>query len=104
MIGDEASSSSFSSVDSSSSSSSVKRVISKTKSNKWKAMLLVIDVCHFQLKNFNSKKRLNFGDVPIVVRGVLMHTTLGDEFVRYSGKAIAHSHLPNPAESEIRNL
>ena len=34
---------------------------------------------------------------------MLLHTTLDDEFIRFSGK-IDHSHLPNPAESEIRNL
>ena len=33
-----------------------------------------------------------------------MHTTLDDEFLRFSGKTTAHYHLPNPAESEIRNL
>ncbi|CAF1291592.1 unnamed protein product [Adineta ricciae] len=35
---------------------------------------------------------------------VLMHTALDDEFIRYSGKTAEHSHLPNPAEFDIRNL
>lgn len=35
---------------------------------------------------------------------MLLHTTLDDEFVRYSGKTTEHSHLPNPAEGEIRDL
>jgi hypothetical protein len=33
-----------------------------------------------------------------------MHTTVGDEFIRYAGQTSVHSHLPNPAESEVRNL
>jgi hypothetical protein len=35
---------------------------------------------------------------------MLMHTTLDDGFLRYSGRTTTHSHLPNPAQSEIRNL
>ncbi|CAF3441995.1 unnamed protein product [Rotaria sp. Silwood1] len=35
---------------------------------------------------------------------VLLHTNLNDELVRFSGKTTEHSHLPNPAELEIRNL
>ena len=33
-----------------------------------------------------------------------MHTTLDNEFLRYSSKSTDHPHLPNLAESEIRNL
>ena len=67
-------------------------------------MLLVIDGCHFQLKNLNSKKTIQFWRCADSDCGVLMHTTLDDEFIRYAGKATGHSHLSNPAESAIRNL
>lgn len=33
-----------------------------------------------------------------------MHTNLNDEFVRFSGSMVDHSHLPNPAELEIGDL
>ena len=33
-----------------------------------------------------------------------MHTTLDNEFLRYSSKSTDHSHLPNLAEPETRNL
>ena len=66
--------------------------------------MLVIDGYHFQLKNFNAKKTMKFWRCADRSCGVLLHTTLDDEFIRYSGKTIDHSHLPNPAESEIRNL
>ena len=66
--------------------------------------MLQIDGYHFQLKNLNPKKTVKFWRCAIRTCGVLMHTTLDDEFIRYSGKTTEHSHLPNPAESEIRNL
>ncbi|CAF4101667.1 unnamed protein product [Rotaria sordida] len=79
MIIDETSSSSSptstSNEFSSSQSSSVKPTITETKSNKRKVML-VIDGFNYQFKNFNKDKR----------------------------KITRHSHLPNPAEAEVRNL
>ncbi|CAF1463241.1 unnamed protein product [Didymodactylos carnosus] len=36
--------------------------------------------------------------------GVLLHTNLNNQFVRFSGNISDHSHLPNPAASEIRTL
>ena len=66
--------------------------------------MLVIDGYHFQLKNFNSKKTIKFWRCADRNCSILMHTTLDDEFLRYSGRTTNHSHLPNPAQSEIRNL
>ncbi|CAF0881500.1 unnamed protein product [Adineta ricciae] len=101
VISDE---SSFSTEDSSlSSSSSPKPVITTTKSNKRKTML-VIDGYHFQLKDFNSKKTVKFWRCAHRKCGMLLHTTLDDGFLQYSGSTISHSHLPDPAQSEIRNL
>ena len=106
------SSSSTSSMESSSSSSlmksssyptSLKPIIMKTKSNKRKPML-VIDGYNFQLKNLNSKKTIKFWRCANRACGVLLHTTLDDDFLHYSGRTTDPSHVPNPAESEVRNL
>ncbi|CAF3352145.1 unnamed protein product [Rotaria sp. Silwood1] len=82
---------------------SPKPTITKTTSNKRKTMLTIN--CHqYQLKNFNKNKTIKFWRCASRSCGVLLHTNLNDEFVRFSGKTTEHSHLPNPAELEIRNL
>ena len=88
---------------SSSSSNASQPMITKTTSNKQKSML-VIDGYNFQLKGCNAKKNMRFWRCAHRSYGVLLHTTLVDEFIRYSGKTVDHSHLSNLAESEIRNL
>ncbi|CAF1032287.1 unnamed protein product, partial [Rotaria sordida] len=107
MIIDETSSSSSptstSNEFSSSQSSSVKPTITETKSNKRKVML-VIDGFNYQFKNFNKDKSIKFWRCAKRSCSVLLHTTLRNEFLRYSGKITRHSHLPNPAEAEVRNL
>ena len=95
--------SSHSSEFSSSSLSSISIVITKTKSNKRKSML-VINGYNFQFKNFNNKGTIKFWRCANRSCGVLLHTSLNEEFLRYSGKVTEHTHLPNPAEEEIRNL
>jgi len=97
------SSSSCSTEYSSLSSSLVKRIIRKTRSNKRKSML-VINGYNFQLKNFNKNKINKFCRCAKRNSDVLLHMTLNDTLLRYSGKVTDHSHLPNPAELEIRNL
>jgi hypothetical protein len=88
---------------SSSSSTSAKPTITQTKSNKRKSML-TFNGCHFPLKNFNRKKTIKFWCCVNKNCGVLLHTNLNDQFVRFCGKTTDHSHLPNPAELGIRNL
>jgi hypothetical protein len=66
--------------------------------------MLVIDGYNFQFKNFNRKKTLKFWRCANRNCAVLLHTTLDDEFVCYSGRVADHSHLPNPAELQVRNL
>jgi len=78
-------------------------VIGKTTSNKRKSML-TINGYHFQMKNFNKAKTMKFWRCANRHCGVLMHTNLNDEFVRFSGSVVEHSHLPNPAQLEIREL
>ena len=56
------------------------------------------------MKNYNKNKTIKFWRCADRDCGVLLHTNLNDEFVRFSGKKTDHSHLPNPAELEIRNL
>jgi hypothetical protein len=105
----ETSSSSFSSSSSaqsreySSSSTSSKPTIERTKSNKRKSML-TINIYHFQRKNYNKNKTLKFWRCANRNCHVLLHTNLNDEFVRFSGGMTGHSHVPNPAELEIRHL
>ncbi|CAF4235009.1 unnamed protein product, partial [Rotaria sordida] len=77
--------------------------ITKTTSNKRKTML-TINGYQYQLKNFNKSKTIKFWRCAKRSCGVLLHTNLKDEFVRFSGKTTEHSHLPNPTQLEIRNL
>lgn len=78
-------------------------IITAAKTNKGKLMLTV-DGYQFQLKSFNSKKTMKFWRCSNRLCGVILHTTLNDEFVRFSGSAGEHCHLPNPAETEVRAL
>ncbi|CAF2922945.1 unnamed protein product [Rotaria sp. Silwood2] len=87
----------------SSSSTSTKPVITKTKSNKRKS-ILVIDDYNFQLKNFNKNRTIKFWRCANRTCGMLLHTNPNDEFLRYSVREKDHTHLPNSAETEIRNL
>ncbi|CAF1300833.1 unnamed protein product [Rotaria magnacalcarata] len=66
--------------------------------------MLAINGYNFQFKNFNNKGTNKFWRCANRSCGVLLHTSLNEEFLRYSGKVIEHNHLPNPAEVEIRNL
>ena len=102
-IMDETSLSSDSFDSSSSSSSSIQPTITKTKSNKRKTMLS-INGYNFQFKNFNKNKTKKFWRCASRSCGMLLHTNLEDEFLCYSGNKKDHTHLPNPAEAEIRNL
>lgn len=77
--------------------------ISKTISNKRKSMLSVQGY-QFQMKNYNKAKRVKFWRCANRYCGVLLHTTLDDKFIRFSGKVSEHSHAPNQAELQIRNL
>ena len=58
----------------------------------------------FNLRILIEKKTLKFWRCANRNCAVLLHTTLDDEFVCYSGRVADHSHLPNPAELEIRTL
>ena len=78
-------------------------IVTAAKTNKGKLML-TIDGYQFQLKSFNSKKTMKFWRCSNRLCGVILHTTLTDEFVRFSGSAGEHCHLPNPAETEVRAL
>ncbi|CAF2160582.1 unnamed protein product [Rotaria magnacalcarata] len=62
------------------------------------------DCNNFQFKNFNNKGTIKFWRCANRSCGVLLHTSLNEEFLLYPGKVIVHTHLPNPAEVEIRNL
>jgi len=107
----ESSSSPLSSRSSSSLSSSLTSIspvaneiiITKTTSNKRKSMLS-IQGYQFQMKNYNKAKTIKFWRCGNRNCGVLLHTNLNDEFIRFSGSVSEHSHAPNPAELEIRNL
>ncbi|CAF1300987.1 unnamed protein product [Rotaria sordida] len=87
----------------SSSSATTKLTINKTTSNKRKPMLTVHGY-YFQMKNYNKAKTIKFWRCANRSCGVLLHTNFNDEFVRFSGSMTEHSHPPNPAELEIRNL
>ncbi|CAM2727523.1 unnamed protein product [Rotaria socialis] len=106
---DETSSSSCSLFSSSSSSSSspsppsTKITIRKTITNKRKTMLTV-NGYDFQMKNYNKTKTIKFWRCANRDCGVLLHTNLNDEFLRFSGNMFDHSHLPNPAALEVRTL
>ncbi|CAF1216598.1 unnamed protein product [Rotaria sp. Silwood1] len=88
---------------SSSSFLSPKPSIVKTTSNKRKTMLYIKGY-QYQLKDYNKNKTIKFWRCAKRDCGVLLHTNLNDEFIRYSGKNINHKHLPNPAALEIRDL
>ncbi|CAF0797118.1 unnamed protein product [Adineta ricciae] len=98
VIIDETSSSS-----SSSFSSSSKPTIGEKSSNKRKPMLK-IDGYQFQMKDFNKSKTLKFWRCTNRLCNVILLTNLNDEFVKFSKDKSDHSHLPNPATLEIRNL
>ena len=107
IIIDDASTSSLSSSASCSplhsSSATDKLTIDKTTSNKRKPML-TFHSYYFQMKDYNKAKTIKFWRCANRRCGVLLHTSLNDEFVRFSGSITEHSHPPNPAELEIRNL
>jgi MarR-like DNA-binding transcriptional regulator SgrR of sgrS sRNA len=81
----------------------MKPLVTKTKSNK-RQLMLVIEGYNFQFKNFNKDQTIKFWRCAKRSCRVLLHTTLQDDFLRYSGKVTRHSHLPNPAELEVRNV
>lgn len=88
---------------SSSSSLPAKITIIKTTTNKRKPMLTV-NGYDFQMKSFNKAKTVKFWRCANRNCGVLLHTNLDDEFIRFSGNITDHSHLPNPAALEVRTL
>ena len=96
---DETSSSS-STENSSSLSTSAKQNITKTKTNKRKLMLF-IEGYNFQFKSFNKNKTIKFWRCADRSCGMILHTNLDDEFIRFAGKVTDHSHLPNPAQLQI---
>lgn len=87
----------------SSSSAAAKVTINKTTSNKRKPMI-AFHGYYFQMKDYNQPKTIKFWRCVNRTCGVLLHTNLNDDFLRFSGSITEHSHLPNPAELEIRNL
>jgi len=66
--------------------------------------MLTVHGYYFQMKNYNKAKTIKFWRCANQSCGLLLHTNLNDEFVRFSGSVTEHSHLPNPAELEIRTL
>ena len=66
--------------------------------------MLVINGYNFQFKKLNNKGTIKFWRFANRSCGVLLHTSLNEEFLRYSGKVTEHTHLPNPAGVEIRNF
>ena len=66
--------------------------------------MLYIEGYQYQLKNFNQNKTVKFWRCAKRDYGVLLHTNLNDEFIRFSEKKINHTHLPNPSALEIRDL
>ncbi|CAF1563097.1 unnamed protein product [Didymodactylos carnosus] len=80
---------------------SAKPIITKTISNKGRDML-VIDGFEFQLKN--SAKTIQIWRCANRDCGVILHTNIHNEFLRYSGKSTEHCHLPNTARVEVRNV
>ncbi|CAF1322545.1 unnamed protein product [Rotaria magnacalcarata] len=83
--------------------SSVKPIITKTESNKGKIMLIV-DGYGFQFKSFNRKKTVKFWRCTNRNCNVILHTNVDDDFIQFSTTAIDHSHLPRPADYEVRDL
>ncbi|CAM2730348.1 unnamed protein product, partial [Rotaria socialis] len=99
LIDETSSSSSSSSSSPSPSPPSTKITIRKTIINKRKTMLTV-NGYDFQTKNYNKTKTIKFWRCANWDCGVLLHTNLNDEFLRFSGNMFDHSHLPNPAALE----
>jgi len=66
--------------------------------------MLTVDGYYFPMKNYNKAKTMKFWRCANRNCGLLLHTNLNDEFVRFSGSVTEHSHLPNPVELEIRTL
>jgi hypothetical protein len=66
--------------------------------------MLTVHGYYFQMKNYNKAKTIKFWRCANRRCGLLLHTNLNNEFVRFSGSATEHSHLPNPAELKIRTL
>ena len=56
------------------------------------------------MKDYNKNITIEFWHCANGDCGVLLHTNLNNEFIRYSGKNINHKHLRNPATLEIRDL
>ena len=89
----ECSSSSQSSENSFLQPSPAKPTISKTHSNKGKLMLIV-NGYNFQFKNFNRKKTVKFWRCTSRRCNVILHTSLDDTFITFSGTVTDHNHLP----------
>ncbi|CAF1500791.1 unnamed protein product [Rotaria sordida] len=87
-------SSSSSSTENSSSSSSIEN--SSSSSTEY-SLSLSTSAKPNVTKTKTNKRRL-------ISCGMILHTNLDDEFICFAGKVTDHSHLPNPAQLEIRNL
>ncbi|CAF1273072.1 unnamed protein product [Rotaria sordida] len=100
MMTDETSSLSSSSIESSSSSFSSYSTESSLSSSSCSTECSSSSLCSAKsvITKTTSNKRI------LISCGVLLHATRDDEFLCYSGKVTDHSHLPNPAELEVRNL
>jgi hypothetical protein len=66
--------------------------------------MLTIDGYHFQMKDYNKTKTLKYWRCANRLCNVILHTNINDEFVRFSNNKSDHSHIPNPAALEIRNV
>ncbi|CAF1598010.1 unnamed protein product, partial [Didymodactylos carnosus] len=64
--------------------------------------MLVIDGFEFQSKN--SAKTIEIWRCANRDCGVILHTNIHDEFLRYSGKGTEHCHLPSTVRVEVRNV
>ncbi|CAF1419522.1 unnamed protein product [Rotaria sordida] len=100
MMTDETSSLSSSSIESSSSSFSSYSTESSLSSSSCSTECSSSSLCSAKsvITKTTSNKRI------LISCGVLLHAPRDDEFLCYSGKVTDHSHLPNPAELEVRNL
>ncbi|CAF1069652.1 unnamed protein product [Adineta ricciae] len=85
------------------SASSPSPSIEKTTSNQHKPMLYIKGY-YYQLKDFKKNKKIKFWRCAKSDCGVLLHTNLKDEFIRYSGKNTDYKHLPNPTALGTRDL
>ena len=66
--------------------------------------MLTVHGYYFQMKNYNKNKTIKFWQCANRNCGMLLHTNLDDEFIRFAGSISEHSHAPKPAELEIRNI